>query len=143
MSKYERSLKNFFLNPKFQLRFMGIFLGLFVLTTISAYSTTYLFFWNLHRKAIKVGIPEDHVFHQFLSNQKTDMDLLFIGLAVFNLILLLVVGFVISHRIAGPLNKAVKHLKDPESPEVFRLRETDFFQELVVPVNDVKARLKK
>lgn len=125
------------------MKFMGYFVGLFILTTVSTYSTTYLFFWNLHRKAIKVGISEEHVFHQFLANQKADMDMLFIGLVIFNFILLLTIGFVISHRIAGPMKKLQNQLKEPESPEVFRLREKDFFKELEPVVNDLKQKLKK
>ncbi|HXH76388.1 MAG TPA: hypothetical protein VNJ08_15560 [Bacteriovoracaceae bacterium] len=117
-------------------------MGLFIVTTISLYSTTYLFFWKLHKKALAVGIEDDHVFHQFLANQKYDMDLLFIGLMIFNFLLLLGVGFVISHRIAGPVQKLKNHLADPAQPDQFKLRENDFFKELVPIVNEIKQKLK-
>jgi hypothetical protein len=143
MSAHPRSIKNFFVNPKFQWRFMGYFLGLFVLTSASLYSTTFLFFWRLHKKAINVGIPEEHVFHKFLAEQKSEMDLLFVGLLVLNLVLLLGIGFAISHRIAGPLKKLKTYLESDDAQGDFKLRDKDFFQELAPLVNDLKKKKKE
>lgn len=138
-----RQLKNLLINPQFQLKFLSYFIMLFVVTTISLYSTTFLFFYRMKQKAINVGIPDGHVFYQFLTNQKHDLDLLFIGLAAFNLLLLIGVGFVISHRIAGPIFKLKGQLRDfsPESDE-YRLRETDFFRELEPLVQNLKEKIK-
>jgi len=142
MSTATRSLKNLFINPKFQLRFVGYFLGLFFVMTLSLYSTTFLFFWKLRHKAISVGIKEDHIFHQFLSNQKSEMDFLFIGLTLFNFLLLLIFSVLISHRIAGPLKKLTGQLQSP-GPEDFSLRKNDFFQDLVPLINEVKKKIKQ
>ena len=141
MSK-ERSLKNIFINSAFQLKLLSYFVGLFLVTTASLYSTTFLFFWNMKKKGLNVGIPEGHVYYQFLSNQKNDLDLLFIGLALFNLILLLVLGFIISHRIAGPIHKVKVFLKDPKSHDPINLRQNDFFKELGPLANDLKDKIK-
>jgi hypothetical protein len=133
MSKNEvpRMIKNIFINPPFQLKVLSYFIGLFVLSTISLYTTTFLLFWKIKQKALNVGIPDGHVFYKFLLNQKSDVDNLFIGLAVLNFILLVAVVVVVSHRIAGPIHKLKMHLeaKDLEA-EDFKLRESDFFQEL-------------
>jgi hypothetical protein len=146
MNKLEapkRKIKNILLNPQFQLKLMSYFVGLFILTTISLYSTTFLFFWKLKEKALNVGIPPGHVFFRFLDNNKADLDLLFIGLALFNFILLISSGFIISHRIAGPLYKIKKHLQemDPETND-FKLRETDFFKDIEPVMNDLRKRMK-
>lgn len=144
MASKNRSLKNILLAPHFQLKLLSYFLGLFFISTASFYSTTYLFFWKLKSKALSVGIPEEHVFFKFLSNQKEDMDSLFIGLVLFNFFLLLGVGFVVSHRIAGPLVKVKEKLLSlgPETDDL-QLREKDFLQEIVPVVNDLKRRMKK
>lgn len=138
-----RSLKNILINPGFQIKLLGYFVVMFFITTISLYSTTFLFFWKLKQKALNVGIPEGHVFFQFLANQKSDLDSLFVGLAIFNLLVLIGVGLFLSHRIAGPIHKLKMHLsKLPNDSEDFKLRENDFFQELGPLVKSVKEKIK-
>lgn len=140
MTVKERTWKNILINPAFQLKLLSYFIGLFILTTISLYSTTFLFFWNLKQKGLRVGIPEGHVYYQFLENQKHDLDLLFIGLVAINFLILISVGFIISHRIAGPIHKVKKFLHDPEAHERLQMREGDFFKELAPLINDLKAK---
>lgn len=138
-----RQLKNILINPKFQIKFLSYFVVLFCITTICLYSTTYLFFYRMKQKALNVGIPDGHVFFKFLTNQKHDLDALFIGLAVINFLLLIGVGFIISHRIAGPIFKLKKQMgQDTPDIEVFKLRETDFFQELEPLVKELKEKIK-
>ena len=138
-----RQLKNILINPRFQFKFLSFFVVLFLLTTISLYSTTFLFFWRMKEKGLSVGIPDGHIFFQFLQNQKHDLDLLFIGLAAFNFLLLIGIGFSISHRIAGPIFKLKKQLEDEDADSSeFKLRETDFFQELEPLVKKLKQEKK-
>jgi hypothetical protein len=138
-----RQLKNILINPKFQFKLMSYFVGLFFLTTICLYSTTFLFFWKLKQKALDVGIPDGHVFYRFLINQKNDLDNLFIGLAILNFFLLLGVGFLLSHRIAGPIFKLKNQLSKIETDSSdFKLRESDFFQELEPLVKNLKDKIK-
>ena len=138
-----RKLNNLLIHPKFQFKLISYFIGLFLISTICLYSTTFLFFYRLKEKALNVGIPEGHIFFKFVGNQQHDLDMLFLGLAVFNFFLLIGVGFAISHRIAGPIYKLKKQLSliSKESGE-FKLRETDFFQELEPLVNDLKDKIK-
>lgn len=143
MAKNQRNLKNFLLNPQFQLRLIGYFLGLFIVTTLSLYSTSFLFFWRLKEKALNVGIPKQHVFFTFLEGQKADLDLLFIALALLNLLILIGAGFIISHRIAGPLYKLKKHLTGmDQSSADFKLRKNDFFKELEPAVDELREKMK-
>jgi len=138
-----RQFNNILINPKFQLKLLSYFILMFLITTISLYSTTFLFFYRLKEKALNVGIPDGHIFFRFLINQKQDLDVLFIGLAVFNFFLLIGVGFIISHRIAGPIYKLNKQLSIiPEDLEDFKLRESDFFQELEPLVQTLKQKIK-
>jgi hypothetical protein len=141
MNVKERSWTNLLINAPFQLKLMSYFVVLFVITTITLYSTTFLFFWNMKNKGLSVGIPEGHVYYQFLANQKHDLDLLFIGLAAFNFLLLITVGFIVSHRIAGPIHKVKQFLADPISIDKVQMRENDFFQELGPIVSKLKDKI--
>ena len=142
MTVKERSWTSILINKAFQLKLMSYFLGLFIITTITLYSTTYLFFWNMKQKGLNVGIPEGHVYYKFLLNQKHDLDMLFVGLALLNLFLLIAVGFIVSHRIAGPVHKIKQFLADPANHDEVKLRESDFFKELGPLVNDLKKKIK-
>ncbi|MFP5386439.1 MAG: hypothetical protein ACLGHN_10195 [Bacteriovoracia bacterium] len=142
MTTKERTFKNILINPSFQLKLLSYFIIMFLVSTLSLYSTTYLFFWNMKQKGLKVGIPDGHVYYQFLQNQKHDLDLLFIGLAAINFFLLLFVGFIISHRIAGPLYKIKQFLENPDKEEKVTLREKDFFKELEPLLNELKENKK-
>lgn len=144
MPAHERKLQNLLIERRLQLRLLSYFIGLFLITTATLYSTIFIFFWKLKRKGLDVGIPDGHVFYKFLAGQKHDMDLLFLGLAAFNLVLLISVGFLISHRLAGPYHKLKLHLASlaPDSPDL-KLREKDFFQDSSPIVNGLRDRLKK
>lgn len=140
---YKRKLTNYLLNPEFQLKLLSYFIGLFLLTTVSLYSVSYLFFWRLSEKALSVGIPKGHVFFRFLADQKTDLDLLFVALAVFNFLLLIGTGFVVSHRIAGPIFKLKRHLGEMKrDSDNFKLRDKDFFKDLEPLVDSLKEKMK-
>ncbi len=134
-----RKFKNILINATFQLKFLSYFVFLFLTSTLTLYATGFLFFWKMKQKAIHVGIPEDHVFFRFLGNQKLEFDQLFLGLAIINFFLLLGTGFIISHRIAGPIHKLKVFLKNKSSEkDSFKLRDNDFFKELEPLVNQNK-----
>jgi sensor histidine kinase YesM len=140
---YERKLKNLLLNPQFQIKLLSYFIGLFLLTTLSLYSTTFLFFWRLKEKALSVGIPDGHVFYRFIDGQKMDLDVIFLLLTIFNLLLLVGTGFVVSHRIAGTFYKIKTYLKEINSEsDEFRLREKDFFKDIEPVINELKDKIK-
>jgi hypothetical protein len=76
-----------------------------------------------------------------LGDQKQDLDHLFIGLCVVNFLIFIGVTFLISHRIAGPIFKLKKMLaEDNPDSEDFKLRETDFFQELAPLIKTLKDK---
>ena len=138
-----RQIKNLIINPRVQLKLIAVFAGVFLLTIGTLYSTILLFFWKFHEKALNVGIPEGHVFFRFLAEQKHSLDMLFIALAVINFFILILVGIIISHRIAGPVEKLKNHLDNIHSEaEDFRLRDSDFFSEISPVVNKLREKFK-
>jgi hypothetical protein len=139
----QRYLRNFLILPGLQLKILVYFVVLFFMTTASLYGTSYFFFWRLNQKALNVGIPAGHVFFRFIENQKQDLDTIFSILTGVNLLLLLVTGIVVSHRIAGPYLKLKNYLRDvgPHS-DIFKLRDKDFFRDLEGVVNSLKDKMK-
>ncbi len=143
MKKKIRQFKNILILPDLQLSLLGYFVTLFAITTLSLYSTTYLFFHRLVQKGLSVGIPQGHIFYRFLQDQKSDLDWLFVGLAIFNLALLLGVGFIISHRVAGPIFKLKQYLSGiDQETELFALRKKDYLKDLEPVVNSLKEKMK-
>ena len=142
-TKQDRYLKNYILDAHFQGKLISYFVGLFMITSASLYSVSYLFFWKMKDKALKVGIPDGHIFYRFIDGQKADLDLLFVALVIFNLILLVGAGIVISHRIAGPIYRFNQYLKTlgPDSTNL-KLRKSDFFKELESTINTLKEKMK-
>jgi len=131
MSKNNR--KVYLINPKFQLTISGYFLGLSLVNILIFYSCIYYFFYKFRAKGIALGIQKDHVFYHFLDDQKWAMDNLFLIVAIISIIVLLISGILISHRVAGPLYRFNQHLlqlsKGNSLSKVF-FRKGDFFLEL-------------
>jgi hypothetical protein len=144
MAEYKRSLRNFLILPNFQLRFLGYFVALFFISSLCFYSAIYLFFHNLRTRALAIGVPKGHVFFLYIDGQQYDLNQFLIYLVVLNFILLIIVGLVVSHRVAGPIYKLKKFLAqiDHNSPD-FKLRSKDYFKELEPIVNDLKSKIKE
>jgi hypothetical protein len=145
MGSQKRQLRNILIEPQFQLKLISYFAGLFVVTTLSLYSTVFIFFYRLNQKALSVGIPPKHVFFEFIGNEKHDLDLTFAVLAFFNFLILIGIGFLVSHRIAGPLYKLKSYLKNeigPNGPD-FKLRKGDFLREFEPVLSELKTRVRE
>jgi hypothetical protein len=143
MSMMNRKLKNLLIEPALQLKLMSYFFGIFIFTILSLYFVNFYFFWTLKEKAIAVGIPVEHVFFTYLRDQKGILDTLFFVLSFVNLLILAIVGFFISHRIAGPFYKIKKHLSEMTADSAdLKLRKHDFLKDIEPVVNELKNRLK-
>jgi hypothetical protein len=138
-----RKIKNILIEPGLQLRLLSYFVALFALTIITLYLVNYYFFATLKGKALAVGIPLEHVFFSYLNDQKSALDRLFFFLAFLNFIFLSAVGFIVSHRVAGPFYKLKRHLRElgPNSPDL-KLRNRDLLKDIEPIVNDLRDRLK-
>lgn len=138
-----RLVKNFLINPRIQLKIIAILSFFFIFNIASLYAVIYLFFWRFKEKAISIGIPEGHVFFEFLNGQRLSLDTLFWSVGFVNFLLLAVVTLVLTHRFVGPIERLKKHLSsiDKES-EDFKVREHDFFQKLPKFINELRNKLK-
>jgi hypothetical protein len=66
-----------------------------------------------------------------------------LGVAALNFLLLIGVGFLISHRLAGPVFRLKKFLAEMDGDtKDFSLREGDYLKELEPVVNKMKDQFK-
>ena len=138
--------KKYLINPKFQFFMISFALFQFVSTVGFLFLLNSYFFNRFNVMGIDSGIPSNHAYFKFLSEQQI----------VFNHAVLLtsiVIGIVImtsvlfiSHKIAGPLYRLTKHFKeiaDGKDLKEIQFRKNDFFPEIQIGFNSVILKLQK
>lgn len=146
MSKSNRR-KKLLINPDFQIKFMTNLMALnLVVCTVFYMAHTY-FFWHGREMGRAIPLPPQHVYFLFINEQQRIMNI--ISLVTMGVIsaLILSFGLLFSHRIAGPIYRLKKYLKEKasgkEKGELF-FREHDYFPEVADAVNDyIKHSSKK
>ncbi len=143
MAVSNRKFKTLLLDPKLQLILISYFVFLFMISTLSIYGVIYLFFYRFTQKALSVGLPADHVFFHFINGLKYDLDMTFLAFSVFNMVLLIGCGILISHKIAGPVYRIKKFLTSENiKNERFVLRKGDFFRDVEPIMENLKQKIK-
>jgi hypothetical protein len=138
--------KVYLINPDFQLKITGYFILLAVINIAVFYGCVYYFFDIFQSKGIEIGLPKNHVFFMFIEDQMTQMNSVFIIMAILTAVILLIAGVLISHRIAGPmyrLNQDLRMMAEKKELRSLRFRKKDFFQEIPDAFNMVVDSLNK
>ena len=144
MSKNQR--KVYLINPNFQLRVTSYFILLAVINILVFYGCVYYFFDIFYAKGLEIGLPENHVFFMFMEDQINQMTDIFVITSLVTVLILLVAGVLISHRIAGPMYRMNMDLRDmAEKKELknLKFRKKDFFQEIPEAFNMVVDSFEK
>lgn len=130
--------KKFLVNPNFQLRFIGWMAGVALIVILIFYSAHLYFFRSYMNQGKAAGLPPHHIFFTFLSDQYRSMNWIIAITSVTVFIMIFFAGLILSHRIAGPLNRFSEHMdncwKDKKLSKV-RFRSEDYFQELAEAYN--------
>jgi sensor histidine kinase YesM len=130
--------KNFLINPKFQLSFLAYTAGIAVVTIGFFYAADAYFFWKFTQLGQGLGLPSNHVFFQFLDEQRSAKNLYYGVAAAIGLAAIAGWSLVLSHRVAGPLYRLRKHASAVASGETVsdvRFRRGDFFPEVAEAYN--------
>lgn len=134
----------YLINPAFQLRFVGIMVGVAVLAALALYVANALFVAKLVAVGKSLGLASDHPFWRFLAEQKFVLNSVFLVTGAVVCLAIVVVGIFLSHRIAGPIHRMQSHLDEiARSGEVKELsfRQRDYFPEMAESINGVLRRL--
>lgn len=126
------------INKPFQYSILAWFSCLSIILISIFYSTILYFFYNLKKEATSVGLPHDHIFFTFINEQKSIMDNVFIVSSIVAILVILMGGLILSHKVAGPLYRLTKHLQgyDKNNIPPLKFRKGDYFPEIEKAFND-------
>jgi methyl-accepting chemotaxis protein len=131
--------KKLLINPEFQVKFMKnlVFLNIAICATF--YAAQSYFFWQARELGKSIALPSDHVFFLFIAEQQRTMTFISLATMAAVSLIIMVFGLVYSHRIAGPVYRLQKYLKDKAAGNEngkLNFRENDYFPEMAEAVND-------
>jgi methyl-accepting chemotaxis protein len=136
--------KTYLINPRFQWRFIGFMATISLLAISLLFLSNILFFRNMEQEALSVGLTRDNPYFDFLQEQKSALASLYFGVSAVVFVLMMGLGIMYSHRIAGPLynlNNKMKRIASGEDPSPVNFRRKDQFLELTESFNAMIAKL--
>lgn len=143
MSLIQRIFKNrrpskFLINPKFQLGFLSYILGLAVVNFTIFYASFWVVFENFYKTGQAMNLPPRSFYFQFLNQQHSTLNTVFIIVGVVNTLILVFGGIALSHRVAGPLYRLKSHalsVSEGKTDVDVKFRKYDYFQDLAEAYN--------
>lgn len=138
--------RQYLVNPGFQLRFMA-YVGCAVLFGFAIiYVANFWYFGIMVDQGKELGLNPDHVYFDFIEQQRVLLNQAFFGVTFGVFSLLMVAGLFLSHKIAGPVYRVQKYTQEliasGVAPYRVSLRKGDFFPELADIVNDLVEHAK-
>jgi hypothetical protein len=127
------------INPKFQFKIMGWMLTLALAPISIFFGAHYLFFWQLRKLGLEINLPADHIYFRFIEGQSLKMLLIFIFCSLLTVAIVIIIGLVLSHKIAGPIHNLKMFFKeglDGKPRRKLAFRKGDFFLEVPPIIND-------
>lgn len=141
-----RGLKSFIINAGFQFRVIWSFMALSLVSVAILFASVQYSFYRSKEFLKAAGFSNENLFYQAMVQQQQQLSYVFLGVCCVLILGFLMVGLVVSHRIAGPLYKLRKHMDDVASgytsQDVY-FRKRDYFPEIADGFNRVMARLRK
>jgi methyl-accepting chemotaxis protein len=138
--------KTYLINPRFQWRFIGFMATVSLLAISMLFVSNILFFRNMEQEALSVGLTRDNPYFDFLQEQKSALSTLYFGVSGVVFVLMMGLGILYSHRIAGPLhnlNNKMKRIAGGEDLSPLNFRRRDQFRELAESFNEMIVKLRK
>lgn len=148
--RYKRSVKNYLINRRFQLKWVG---GILLLTVL-LFSTlgTYIYQHEKHASdAIMTGLAEMYgqegadIMADMVGSSDSNVLWVLLGAGGALIVALAGMGIVLTHKVAGPiyaLGRSFDNVKRGNWKSVRGVREGDEFQELAVQWSDVVNSLR-
>ena len=103
-----------------------------------------LFFRNMEQEALSVGLTRDNPYFDFLQEQKSALTILYFTVSGLVFVLMMALGILYSHRIAGPLHhldRKMRRIAGGEAPSPLQFRRRDQFPELAESFSAMIAKL--
>ena len=138
--------KTYLINPRFQWRFIGFMAAVSLLGIAVLFISNVLFFREMEQAALSVGLTRDNPYFDFLEEQKSSLYTLYFGVSGVAFVLMMGLGILYSHRIAGPLHNLrnkMQRIAEGEEPSTVGFRRNDQFRELAESFNAMIAKIAK
>lgn len=124
------------INRKFQLSVIGWFSLVSLITTVIYFVAMNLFFTRMASEGLDAGLLPDHVFFRYLEEQQALMTRIFLIGAAASVLVILLGGLWLSHRVAGPIHRLVSHMRAGPSDVPLKFRKDDYFPEIEEAFNE-------
>ena len=137
--------RTYLINPRFQWRFIGFMATVSLLAIALLFVSNILFFRNMEQEALSVGLTRDNPYFDFLQEQKSALSTVYFAVSGVVFALMMGLGILYSHRIAGPLHnldRKMRRIASGEEPSPVRFRRRDQFLELADSFNAMIVKLR-
>jgi len=137
--------RTYLINPRFQWRFIGFMATVSVLAISMLFVSNILFFRNMEHEALSVGLTRDNPYFDFLQEQKSALSVLYFTVSGLVFVLMMGLGILYSHRIAGPLyhlDRKMRRIAGGEEPSPLQFMRRDQFLELTESFNAMVVKLR-
>ena len=138
--------KIYLINPRFQWRFIGFMAVVSLVGIAILFLSNLLFFRTMHQEGLAVGLTPDNPYFDFLAEQQSSLTTVYLGVSAVAFVVMVGLGILYSHRIAGPLhhlNHWMKQIAEGGDPAPVSFRLNDQFRELAESSNAMVAKLKE
>ncbi len=129
----------YLINPKFQLEVIAWMVAMSLAPITAFFVAHYYFFWKLKEIGRDIKLEPEHIYFRFIDGQSEQLFLIFIVCSVVAMLIVVILGLSLSHKIAGPIQRLKVHMKaltrGEDLPEL-KFRKNDYFQEVPPIIND-------
>ena len=136
-TKYKRT--QFIVKKGFQLRYISMILAIMLLSAVISGYTIYYNAWVYLGSKLASVYPQGRLVHMFRSiNIKLAINLAFVAMLCTG------IGIIVSHRIAGPIDRMIKFVNKLTAGDYSRrltLREKDELKDLASAINELVDKL--
>ena len=132
--------------PEFQKSFLYYTVGIAVGINLFYFVAMAFFFKNLTEQTSSLGLPADHMFLQFLQEQRMTLNITIIAMTIIISLGLFLYGLYMSNRIAGPIHHLKVYLRQYRAgttKQQIHFRKNDYFMDLAEEINETLDVKKK
>lgn len=126
------------IDPQFQKSFLIYSIGAVLTVTVIYFFALRMFLWHFQSMGTELGLAPNHIFFQYLQEQGSYLNLLFIFTTIGITLALGIWGLFFSNHIAGPLHKVTEYLRqyrDGKAQGSLQFRSNDYFSHLAKEIN--------
>lgn len=130
--------------PRFQLSIIGINIGLALFMVLIFYIENVYLYSRFRESDLKNAQAFSQLYYT-LASEKALVNLIFTLTAVSIVVLMVIFGLILSHRVSGPLVKLKNHMDsiaNGQQPTPVRFRKNDYFRDISESFNQMLERLK-